>query len=92
MSLLVNRLPRAKARPVSGTVRWLVTIGEADAGALEVNGTAYTINVLRGPGRAIVGSVRCNGWFAGASSLLEPLPKFVQDLLRAWGFTTVFGE
>jgi hypothetical protein len=55
MSLLANRSPRAKVRPAHGTVRWILPIGEADAGAVAINGRAYTVNVLRGTGRAIIG-------------------------------------
>jgi hypothetical protein len=51
----MNRSPRAKARPVHGVAKWILPIGEADAGALAINGTGYTVNVLRGTGRAIIG-------------------------------------
>jgi hypothetical protein len=59
MSLLINRSPRAKVRPVHGVAKWVLPIGEADAGGLAINGTAYTVNVLRGTGRAINGYRLC---------------------------------
>ena len=36
MSVLLNRQPQAKAKPVSGTCRWVVPLGETGAGALEI--------------------------------------------------------
>jgi hypothetical protein len=54
MSLLANRQPKAKARPVSGSCRWVLPIGECDTGVLAINGQQYTVTVLRGP-NGIVG-------------------------------------
>jgi hypothetical protein len=48
MSLLVNRQPKAKTRPVSGSCRWVLSIGECGTGVLAINGTNYTVTVLRG--------------------------------------------
>ena len=48
MSLLANRQPKAKVKPVSGSCRWVLPIGEADTGVLAINGTNYTVTVLRG--------------------------------------------
>jgi hypothetical protein len=49
MSLLANRQPQAKSRPVAGICRWVLPIGEVGTGVLEINGTSYTVTVLRGP-------------------------------------------
>src|SRR5262245_39646143 len=49
MSLLVNRQPKAKTRPASGTCRWVLPIGEVGTGVLAINGTNYTVTALRGP-------------------------------------------
>jgi hypothetical protein len=51
MALLANRQPKTKVKPASGTCRWIVTIGDADTGVLAINGTNYTVTVLRGPNR-----------------------------------------
>jgi hypothetical protein len=49
MSLLANRQPKAKTRPVSGNCRWVLPIGEVGTGVLAINGRNYTVTVLRGP-------------------------------------------
>ena len=54
MSLLLNRQAKAKVKPASGSCRWVVSIGEADTGVLAINGTSYTVTVLRDP-NGIVG-------------------------------------
>jgi hypothetical protein len=51
MSLLANRQPKTKVKPASGKCRWVLPIGEADTGVLAINGTNYTVTVLRGPNR-----------------------------------------
>jgi hypothetical protein len=48
MSLLANRQPQAKTRPVSGRCRWVLPIGEVGTGVLAINGQSYTVTVLRG--------------------------------------------
>lgn len=53
MSLLVNRLPKAKVRPASGKCRWVVPIGETGAGVLAINGTDYVVTVLRDQSRVL---------------------------------------
>lgn len=47
MSLLLNRQPKAKARPATGKYRWIVPIGEVGTGVLAINGTEYVVTVLR---------------------------------------------
>jgi hypothetical protein len=48
MSLLVNRRPKAKVKPASGTCRWVLPIGEVGTGVLAINGRNYTLTVLNG--------------------------------------------
>src|SRR5262245_42311987 len=48
MSVLHNRQGTSKLRPASGRCRWVLPIGEADTGVLNINGTNYTVTVLRG--------------------------------------------
>ena len=45
----MTAVPDAEKRPAAGSCRWLVAIGEADTGVLAINGTNYTVTVLRGP-------------------------------------------
>jgi hypothetical protein len=47
MSLLANRQPKAKAKPASGTCRWVPPIGGVGTGVLAINGTNYTLTALR---------------------------------------------
>ncbi len=47
MSVLANRSGKSKVKPVGGACRWLVRIGETGMGALEINGTAYVLTVLK---------------------------------------------
>jgi hypothetical protein len=49
MSLLANRQLKAKSRPVSGSCRWVLPIGEVGTGVLAINGQNYTVTVLCGP-------------------------------------------
>ena len=49
MSVLHNRQDTTKVRSVSGTCRWVLPIGIADTGVLAINGTNYTVTVLRSP-------------------------------------------
>ena len=49
MSLLINRQPKAKVKPASGSCRWVLPIGEVGTGVLAINGANYTLTVLRGP-------------------------------------------
>ena len=47
MSVLVNRQPKPKTRPVSGNCRWVVPIGKVShTGVLEINQTTYAVTVL----------------------------------------------
>ena len=47
MSLLLNRQPKAKVKPASGSCRWVLPIGEVGTGVLAINGTNYTLTTLR---------------------------------------------
>jgi hypothetical protein len=47
MSLLLNRQPTRKAKPVSGTCKWVLPIGEVGTGVLSINGVSYTTTVLK---------------------------------------------
>jgi hypothetical protein len=49
MALLVNRQPKAKSCPVSGSCRWVLPIGETGTGVLAINGHNYTVTVLHSP-------------------------------------------
>jgi hypothetical protein len=50
MSVLANRQPQPKAKPVAGTCRWILPIGETGTGVLEINGTAYEVTVFKEEG------------------------------------------
>jgi hypothetical protein len=58
MSVLLNRQPQSKAKPASGTCRWVLPLGETGAGVLEIrNGrqaALYEVVAFREHG-AIVG-------------------------------------
>jgi hypothetical protein len=41
MSVLLNRQPQSKAKPASGTCRWVLPLGETGAGALEIHRGRY---------------------------------------------------
>jgi hypothetical protein len=43
MSLLANRQPRAKVRPVHGIAKWLSPMGFLGIGILAINGVAYVV-------------------------------------------------
>jgi hypothetical protein len=47
MGVLPNRRHQRQSKPATDTYRWIVTIDEVDAGALEINGTIYDVTVLR---------------------------------------------
>jgi hypothetical protein len=49
MSILINRQPQAKPRPVTGSCRWVLPIGEVGTGVLQINSTPYTVTILRSP-------------------------------------------
>jgi hypothetical protein len=51
MSVLINRPFSRKAKPVSGTCKWVLPIGETGTGVLAINGTDYTVTVLRNQDR-----------------------------------------
>jgi hypothetical protein len=51
MSLLLNRQPTRKAKPVSGTCKWVLPIGETGTGVLAINGTDYTVTSLQNQDR-----------------------------------------
>ena len=53
MSLLANRRPKAKTRPVSGKCRWVVPIGATGTGVLAINGAEYVVTVLRDQTRVL---------------------------------------
>jgi hypothetical protein len=48
MSLLLNRQPKAKPRPATGTYRWVVPIGDVGTGVLAINRQEYVVTILRG--------------------------------------------
>jgi hypothetical protein len=52
MSLLANRQPLPKIKPVRGKCRWILPI-EGTAGVLAINGTAYAVTVLEDRGAVI---------------------------------------
>jgi hypothetical protein len=47
MSVLANRQPTRKAKPVSGTCQWVLPIGEVGTGVLAINQVCYTITILK---------------------------------------------
>jgi hypothetical protein len=51
MSVLINRQFSRKAKLVSGTCKWVLPIGETGTGVLAINGTDYTVTVLRNQDR-----------------------------------------
>jgi hypothetical protein len=53
MSLLLNRQPPRKAKPVSGTCRWVRPIGAAGTGVLAITEVCYSITILKSRGRTV---------------------------------------
>jgi hypothetical protein len=51
MSVLINRQPTRKTKPVSGTCRWVRPIGPAGTGVLAISQVCYTITILKNRGR-----------------------------------------
>jgi hypothetical protein len=50
MSLLANRQPKAKSRPIHGVAKWLSPMGFLGQGTLAINGTPYGVETLRDGG------------------------------------------
>ena len=47
MSVLLNRPFSRKAKPVSGTCKWVLPFGETGTGVLNINQVCYTITILK---------------------------------------------